>query len=154
MTDPATAAWSEAPTAGASPAELAAVMNAHGGPLNTKMGVELLSVSAAEVTGRMPVAGNEQPYGLLHGGGSCVFAETLASVGAAMHAGPGRIAVGTEINATHHRAGRSGFVHGVATAIHRGRTSASYEIVITDDEGKRVCTARVSCAIRGAVPGG
>lgn len=117
------------------------------GGLNEKMGIELLEISADRVVGRMPVEGNTQPYGLLHGGGSVVLAETLGSVGSAIHAAPDRLAVGVDINATHHRAATSGMVTGVATAVHRGRTMASYEVVITDDRGKRVCTCRITCAL-------
>ena len=69
----------------------------------------------------MPVEGNTQPYGLLHGGASVVLAETLGSIGAALHAGPAGIAVGLDINATHHRAARSGFVTGTATALSPGQ---------------------------------
>jgi uncharacterized protein (TIGR00369 family) len=97
--------------------------------------------------GRMPVAGNTQPYGLWHGGASCVLAETLASLGSFMHAQPERISVGVDINATHHRAVTSGWVKGVATALRLGRSVASYEIVLTDDAERRVCTARVTCQL-------
>jgi uncharacterized protein (TIGR00369 family) len=90
----------------------------------------------------------------LHGGASCVLAETLGSTGAAMHAGRGGFTVGIEINATHHRAASAGRVTGVATQVHGGRTLASYDIVITDDRGRRVCTARLSCMFRDGVPGG
>ncbi|HXA58353.1 MAG TPA: hotdog fold thioesterase [Streptosporangiaceae bacterium] len=112
------------------------------------MGIEVLEASAERVTGRMPVKGNTQPYGLLHGGASCVLAESLGSTGAAIHAGEGRIAVGIEINATHHRSATEGFVTGVATRVHGGRTLATYEIVITDEQDRRVCTARLSCMLR------
>ncbi|MBV9098157.1 MAG: hotdog fold thioesterase [Frankiaceae bacterium] len=112
------------------------------------MGIEIVSASAEQVVGRMPVEGNTQPYGLLHGGASCVLAESLGSVGSAIHAGEGRIAVGVDINATHHRAVTSGVVTGVATAVHRGRSAATYEIVISDEEGRRVCTARLTCMLR------
>ena len=117
------------------------------GDLNEKMGVELLEVSAERVVGTMPVKGNTQPYGLLHGGASVVLAESLGSVGSAAHAYPDRIAVGVDINATHHRAAREGVVTGVATPIHLGRTSACWEVVITDEDGKRVCTSRITCAL-------
>ena len=100
----------------------------------------------------MPVEGNTQPYGLLHGGASVVLAETLGSVGSALHAAPDRLSVGVDINATHHRAVRSGTVTGVATAVHLGRTMASYEVVITDERGKRVCTSRITCALVPAGP--
>ena len=114
------------------------------------MGIEIVSASADRVVGRMPVEGNTQPYGLLHGGASCVLAESLGSVGSALHAGEGRIAVGVDINATHHRAVTSGFVTGVATPLHLGRSTATYEIVVTDEQDRRVCTARLTCMIRDA----
>lgn len=115
-----------------------------------KLGIQLTEVSAERTTGTMPVEGNTQPAGLLHGGSSAVLAETLASVAAQVHAGPDRQAVGLDLNATHHRGVRSGTVTGVATAIHRGRTTAAYEVVVTDDHGRRVCTARLTCMILGA----
>ena len=72
--------------------------------LADRMGITIVEASAERVVGTMPVAGNIQPYGLLHGGASCVLAETLGSLGSALHAGPDRVTVGIEINATHHRA--------------------------------------------------
>nr|WP_233525937.1 hotdog fold thioesterase [Actinomadura spongiicola] len=120
------------------------------GDLARTMGVEYLETSAERVVGRMPVAGNTQPYGLLHGGASCVLAESLGSIAAMMHAGEGRIAVGIEINATHHRSATEGHVTGVATRVHGGRTLATYEIVVTDDRDRRICTARLTCMIRDA----
>ena len=117
------------------------------GALNDKMGFELLKVTPEEVIGRMPVAGNTQPYGLWHGGASCVLAETLASLGSFMYAQPDKVSVGVDINATHHRSVTAGWVTGTATAVHLGRTVASYEIVIVDDAGKRVCTARLTCQL-------
>jgi 1,4-dihydroxy-2-naphthoyl-CoA hydrolase len=105
----------------------------------------------------MPVAGNIQPFGLLHGGASCVLAETVGSLGAALHAarqvGPGAMVVGIEISATHHRAARHGEVTAVATQAHGGRTLATYDIVISDADGYRVCTSRLTCLIRDQVPG-
>ena len=101
----------------------------------------------------MPVAGNVQPYGLLHGGASCVLAETIGSLAAALHAGLGRVVVGIEISATHHRSASDGEVTAVATLAHGGRTLATYEIVITDTAGRRVCTSRLTCLIRDQVPG-
>jgi len=120
------------------------------GTLLERMGIEIVSASAERVVGRMPVEGNTQPYGLLHGGASCVLAESLGSVGSALHAGEGRIAVGVDINATHHRALTAGVVTGVATPVHRGRSSATYEVVITDEQDRRICTARLTCMIRDA----
>jgi len=117
------------------------------GELNEKMGIELVEASPKRVVATMPVKGNTQPYGLLHGGASVVLAESLGSTGSAMHAHPDRIAVGVDINATHHRSAREGSVIGVATAIHLGRSTACYEVVVTDEDGKRVCTARITCAL-------
>jgi uncharacterized protein (TIGR00369 family) len=117
------------------------------GGLNEKMGIELTEISAERVVATMPVEGNTQPYGLLHGGASVVLAETLGSVGSAIHAHPDRLSVGIEINATHHRSATSGTVTGTATAIHLGRTTATYEVVVTDERGKRVCTSRITCAL-------
>jgi uncharacterized protein (TIGR00369 family) len=123
------------------------------GTLPERMGIELVEASAERVVATMPVAGNTQPYGLLHGGASCVLAETLGSIGAAILAGPDRITIGIEIGASHHRAAREGQVTGVATLLHGGRTLATYEIVITDDAGRRVCTSRLTCLFRDQVPG-
>lgn len=118
------------------------------GSLNEKMGIEILELSTERLVATMPVAGNTQPYGLLHGGASVVLAETLGSMGSGLHSMTmGKIPVGVDINATHHRAATSGTVTGTATAIHLGRTSAAYEIVITDERGKRVCTSRITCAL-------
>lgn len=117
------------------------------GALNEKMGIALLEVSPERVVGTMPVEGNTQPYGLLHGGASVVLAETLGSVGSAAHAHPDRLSVGVDINATHHRSATSGTVTGVATAVHLGRTMATYDVVITDERGKRVCTSRITCTL-------
>jgi 1,4-dihydroxy-2-naphthoyl-CoA hydrolase len=117
------------------------------GALNDTMGIELKEISPERVVATMPVEGNTQPYGLLHGGASVVLAETLGSVGSGLHAHPDRFSVGVDINATHHRSATTGTVTGVATAIHLGRTSASYEVVITDESGRRVCTSRITCAL-------
>jgi 1,4-dihydroxy-2-naphthoyl-CoA hydrolase len=121
-----------------------------GGQLVERMGIELTEADAQRVVGTMPVEGNRQPYGLLHGGASCVLAETLGSVGSALHAGPGRIAVGVDINATHHRSALTGTVTGVATPVHLGRSAATYEVVVTDEAGRRVCSARLTCMLRDA----
>jgi uncharacterized protein (TIGR00369 family) len=120
------------------------------GALAERMGVTLVEASAERVVGTMPVEGNTQPLGLLHGGASCVLAETLGSIGASAHAAKlfGGVALGIEINATHHRSARRGTITGVATPLYRGRTIASYEIVITDERGGRLCTARLTCALR------
>nr|WP_246242910.1 hotdog fold thioesterase [Flexivirga aerilata] len=125
-------------------------MNA--GTLGEKMGIHFVEATPERIVATMPVEGNNQPYGLLHGGASVVLAETLGSVGAALHAGEGRIAVGLDINATHHRGARSGLVTGTATALSLGRTLASYDVVITDEDGNRLCTSRITCLLRDTAP--
>ena len=118
------------------------------------MRIVLSEATVDRVVATMPVKGNVQPYGLLHGGASCVLAETLGSIGSALHAAPlGKVAVGVDINATHHRAVRDGIVTGVATPIYLGRTTTSYEIVISDERDRRVCTARITCQLIQAPPG-
>lgn len=127
--------------------DLAESVKANVGALNEQMGVVILEASPERVVATMPVEGNTQPYGLLHGGASVVLAETLGSVGSALHASTfGMLAVGVDINATHHRSASSGLVTGTATPIHLGRNSACYEVVITDEQGRRLCTSRITCA--------
>jgi uncharacterized protein (TIGR00369 family) len=118
-----------------------------GGALDKKMGIEILEASPERLVGRMPVEGNTQPFGLLHGGANVVLAESLGSVGAHLHAGPTRRVVGVDINATHHKSATSGFVTGVATAVSLGKTLCVYEIVITNEVGQRTCSARITCMI-------
>ncbi|MER6342373.1 hotdog fold thioesterase [Streptomyces tendae] len=123
------------------------------GHLGTRMGVQIVEASADRVVGTMPVEGNTQPYGLLHGGASAVLAETLGSVGSMLHGGASKIAVGVDLNCTHHRGVRSGLVTGVATPVHRGRSTATYEVVISDEQDRPVCTARLTCLLRDLNPG-
>ena len=118
--------------------------------LLTTLGIEIVEASRERVVGTMAVEGNTQPYGVLHGGASCVLAESLASIGSALAGWPDRIALGVEINATHHRSVREGVVTGVATPVHVGRTMATWDVAITRADGRRVSTARVTCALRDA----
>ncbi|MEN0128425.1 MAG: hotdog fold thioesterase [Brevundimonas sp.] len=117
------------------------------GTLLERMGIDLVEVSADHAVATMPVAGNTQPYGLLHGGASAVLAETLGSYAAQVHAGAGRAAVGIELSCTHHRSARSGVVTGTATAVHLGRTLVTYQVVVEDADGRRICTARLTCML-------
>lgn len=117
------------------------------GALDKKMGIEIVEASPQRLVATMPVEGNTQPLGLLHGGASVVLAESLGSIGTQLHAGPHRRVVGVDINATHHKSATKGIVTAVATAISLGKTMCSYEIVITNDEGQRTCTARITCLI-------
>lgn len=114
------------------------------GELDVKMGVVILEQSAERVVATLPVEGNRQSFGLLHGGASVAFAEALGSWAAVIHAGPERSAVGLDINATHHRSAESGIVTGIATAISLGRRVTSHEIVIRDDRDRLLCTARIT----------
>jgi len=123
------------------------------GTLVERLGVVIVSAAPDRVVGTMPVTGNTQPAGLLHGGASAALAETLGSYAATLHAGPDRQIVGIELSATHHRGVRSGSVRGTATALHLGRTTASYEIVVVDEEDRRVCTARLTCLVLEARQG-
>ncbi len=118
-----------------------------------RMGIVFVEVGPDRLVATMPVEGNTQPYGLLHGGASVVLAETLGSFGSVLHAGPGRVAVGIDINATHHRAARRGTVTGTATPLHLGGSTASWQIVVTDEDGRAVCTSRITCLLRDAAPG-
>ncbi len=114
------------------------------------MGIVITEAEPGRVIATMPVAGNTQPYGLLHGGASAALAETVGSIAGAIHAGPDRLVVGVDLSATHHRAVRDGSVHAIATPLHEGGTVASYDIRITDDAGRSVCTARLTCLIRSS----
>ncbi|MHA6628432.1 hotdog fold thioesterase [Pseudonocardia sichuanensis] len=116
------------------------------------MGVELVKLGLDEVVGTMPVAGNRQPFGLLHGGANAVLAETLGSTLSALHALPDRFPVGLELACTHHRSATEGVVTGVARPIHVGRSTSTTEIVITDAEGRRTCTAKLTCLHRDTEP--
>jgi uncharacterized protein (TIGR00369 family) len=114
--------------------------------IHDRMGLVITEATPERIVGTMPVEGNTQPFGLLHGGASCVLAESLGSIGSTLHADQfGMVAVGVDINATHHRAVSSGTVTGVATPIRLGRSVTSYEIVISDERDRRVCTARLTC---------
>lgn len=141
----------------AAPADLAAqvaainAMNTNG--LLQRMQIEITEVTPQRIVATMPVEGNTQPYGLLHGGASVVLAESLGSIGSALHAGPDRVAVGVDINATHHRAARPGIVTGVATPVSLGKTMACWEIVVVDDQDRRICTSRITCLLRDPAPG-
>lgn len=134
-------------------AVLAAMAPLGVGALAERMGIEMVQMRADRVVARMPVEGNTQPYGLLHGGASAVLAETVGSIAAALHAGPARVALGIELSCSHHRAMRSGWVTGTATPLARTRSVATYAIAITDDAGDAVCSARLTCLLRDARPG-
>jgi 1,4-dihydroxy-2-naphthoyl-CoA hydrolase len=124
------------------------LVESRGGALTDKMGVEFLELSASHSVARMPVEGNTQVIGILHGGAHVVLGESLGSVSSAIHAGPGRYAVGIEINATHSRSISSGWVTGTCDALVLGRTLATHEIVVRDEEGRRLSTIRMTNMLR------
>ena len=130
--------------------QIAAMFNEIGaGHLTERMDIQITSATKEEIVGTMPVAGNTQVYGLLHGGASVVLAETLGSLMAALHAGSDKQVVGVDINATHHRSAKEGRVTGTCRTLHVGRTLVVSEIVITDEAGRRVCTSRITCLVKG-----
>ena len=126
------------------PVFLEIMQRTNGGELTQKMGVEYLELSADFSVARMPVEGNRQVIGLLHGGAHVVLGESLGSISSAIHAGAGRYAVGIEINASHSRSITEGWVTATCRALSLGRTLATHEIVITDDVGRRLSTVRMT----------
>jgi uncharacterized protein (TIGR00369 family) len=124
------------------------------GELATRMGIRIVDWNPQRMVATMPAAGNRQPYGFLHGGASCVLVETLGSTAAVMNARPGRFPVGVEINASHHRSVSSGTVTAVCTPLHVGGSLATFLVEITDEHGRRICTARLTCAYLAGQPDG
>ncbi|GGH35882.1 PaaI family thioesterase [Microbacterium album] len=123
------------------------------GVLAERMGVTFTEFSAERSVATMPVEGNTQPVGLLHGGAYVVLGETMGSMSANYHAGPGRLAVGLDINATHTASARSGLVTATCTAIHLGRSTAVHEIVVLNDQGRRCSTVRITNLIKDVASG-
>ena len=121
-----------------------------GGQLAEKMGIEFLELSAEKSVATMPVEGNRQVIGLLHGGAHVVLAESLGSISSAIHAGPGRIAVGIEINATHSKSATEGTVTATCEALVLGRTLATHQITIRDAAGNRLSTVRMTNFLKDA----
>lgn len=113
-------------------------------PLDDKLGLVLSELTPGRVVGSIPVEGNQQPMGLLHGGASAVLVETLGSMGAMAYGWPDRAGVGVDLNITHIRAGREGRVTGTATAVHLGRSMATYQVDIVDDAGELTATGRLT----------
>ena len=118
-----------------------------------RLGIEILEASRERVVGTIPVEGNRQPFGLLHGGASGVLVETLGSVAAAQHVMPERFPVGLELSCTHHRSATSGLVTGVATPVHVGRSTSTFEVVLTDEQGRRTVTGKLVCKHLDRRPG-
>lgn len=118
------------------------------GALDLKLGIRVLEASAERLVATMPVESNTQSFGMLHGGATAALAEAAGSWAAVIHAGPGRTAVGVDLNVTHHRAASSGTVTAIATPLHRGGTVATYEVAVRDEAGRLICTARITSLVR------
>jgi uncharacterized protein (TIGR00369 family) len=118
-------------------------------PLDDKLGIRIADYDPDRMVATMPVEGNEQPYGLLHGGATCSLIETLGSWAAALHAGPDRQVVGIELNVSYLRAATSGVVTAVCTPVRRGRTLATFLIEVSDEEGRPTATGRLTCLTKG-----
>lgn len=112
--------------------------------LHEKLGIEITRVSAAEVVGSMPVTGNTQPAGLLHGGATAALIEGLASLAAWLHAHPERVAVGVDLNVTHLRPVTSGKVTGRAVPVRLGNGTVVHTVDVHDDEGRLTATGRLT----------
>ena len=126
-----------------------------GEPLGTLMetlGLEFLESGPDRVVARIPVKGNTQPYGVLHGGATAALCETVASFGTALAAGPDKIVMGVELNVNHIRAVREGYVTATGTPLHLGRTTAVWDMRVHDDDGRLVAVSRLTVAIRDATP--
>ena len=120
------------------------------GALAERMGIEFFELTPERSVATMPVEGNTQPFGVVHGGAYVVLAESLGSFAANLYAGPGRIAMGIEVNASHTGSATSGTVTGVCTAIKLGRTLTVHEIAISDESGRRLSTVRITNFLRDA----
>jgi uncharacterized protein (TIGR00369 family) len=120
------------------------------GPLDDKLGIRITDFQSDRLVATMPVAGNEQPFGLLHGGATCALVESIGSWAAILHAGPGGSVVGIELNASYLRGATSGVVTAVCTPARRGRTLATFLVEVSDEQGRATATARLTCMIRPA----
>ncbi len=116
-------------------------------PLDDKLGIRIVDYDPDRLVATMPVEGNQQPFGLLHGGATCALMETIGSWAAQLAAGPERQAVGIELNASYVRSPRSGSVTAVCTPVRRGRTLATFLIEVTDDEGTVTASGRLTCML-------
>ena len=114
-------------------------------PLDDKLGIRITDYDPDRLVATMPVAGNEQPFGLLHGGATCALMETIGSWAGALHAGPDKQVVGIELNASYLRGATSGVVTAVCTPVRRGRTLSTFLIQVTDEEGRPTATGRLTC---------
>ncbi|WP_378146485.1 PaaI family thioesterase [Cnuibacter sp. UC19_7] len=131
------------------PIDVHAVLGHRGvGELAEKMGIEFLELTPEHSVATMPAEGNRQPYGIVHGGAYVVLAESMGSIAANLYAGPGRVAMGIEVNASHSGSARTGIVTGTCRALKLGRTLTTHQIEITDEAGRLLSTVRITNFIR------
>jgi len=123
------------------------------GPLAEHMGIEIVDWNPDRLVATMPVEGNQQPYGIVHGGAFCVLAESVGSISGALAAGPDRAVVGIELTASYHRAALDGTVTAVCRNVHLGTTLTSHEIEMSDDSDRLLCSVRLRCLVRARPPG-
>lgn len=118
------------------------------GELADAMGMEFLEYTVERTVARMPVKGNRQTVGYLHGGAYVVLGESLGSMAANLHAGKGKLAVGVDVNATHLRSAKTGYVTGICTPVHLGRSLTVHEVDVFDDDGNKCCAIRITNMIK------
>ena len=115
------------------------------GELDVKMGIKIVEESVQKVIATMPVEGNRQSFGLLHGGASLAVGEAVGSWAAVKHASTlGKSAVGVDVSATHHKGAREGLITITATPISLGRRMTSHQVVLQNEAGERLCTMRIT----------
>jgi 1,4-dihydroxy-2-naphthoyl-CoA hydrolase len=131
---------------------LEAELPAQAGTLIEKIGLEWLEVGPERIVARIPVESNTQPYGLLHGGATAALCETIASLGAALIAGPESLPVGIELNVNHIRSVREGYATATGVPLHSGRRTAVWDMQVRDDNGRLVAVARLTLAFSGPSP--
>jgi uncharacterized protein (TIGR00369 family) len=135
----------ERPTAPTPEASIDGVWQIALGELDITMGVKIIEESVQKVVATMPVEGNRQSFGLLHGGASLAVGEAVGSGAAVKHASTmGKSAVGVDVAATHHKGAREGIITITATPISLGRRMASHQVVIENEAGERLCTLRIT----------
>jgi len=120
------------------------------GTLMERIGIQIVDASAAKVVARMPVEGNRQPYGLLHGGATAALCETVASFGTAIAVGLDKRVVGIHLSVNHLRAVPDGDVTATGVPVHVGRSTAVWDMEVRDDEQRLVAVGRLTLAIHGA----
>ncbi|MGH2740655.1 MAG: PaaI family thioesterase [Actinomycetota bacterium] len=123
------------------------------GTLMDRLGLEWLEVGTKRLVARIPVEGNTQPYGILHGGATASLCETIGSFGAVLVAGLDKAAVGLNLTINHLRPVTAGHVTATGVPVHAGRTTAVWDMRVEDDDGRLVAVSRLTLAIRDQIPG-